>query len=304
MTVTLEIRHIVNANPSWARSQLGPLEDLRESVKQHGVQVPLLVLPDFLMVDGARRLVVAKELGMAYVPVRIVRSWNDVMKYFRPIEADCLPMDWPDLISFWYVVLNEINKKHRQGVALKTRRSGLQPIKKPVYSAFIKDVAALYGCDATHVKTLRDYVRRIQTHSDTYPYFVGTVMATLPTGEAARDLTKTRILKTAFENLVSGRMTEREAVDVFHRRLGGERAKLPYREPKRPDQTTRTTSFDQITTFTEMVEGLATEANGLHNFKLESADIDKIVMRLKSAITIINRMRRRLEAVNQNGEGK
>ncbi len=50
--------------PSW--------EMLRQLLKESGVRDPLLVLPDGRVVDGVHRLELARMLGLAEVPVRIV----------------------------------------------------------------------------------------------------------------------------------------------------------------------------------------------------------------------------------------
>ena len=50
--------------PSW--------EMLRQLLKESGVRDPLLILPDGRVVDGVHRLELARMLGLAEVPVRIV----------------------------------------------------------------------------------------------------------------------------------------------------------------------------------------------------------------------------------------
>ena len=50
------------------------MEELRESIKQHGILEPLLVAKvddNYILIDGLHRMLVAKELGMDKVPVII-----------------------------------------------------------------------------------------------------------------------------------------------------------------------------------------------------------------------------------------
>ena len=62
-------------------SQLDPeiLDELRESIKEHGILEPLLVARvegKYVLIDGLHRLVIAKELGMDKVPC-VVREMRE-----------------------------------------------------------------------------------------------------------------------------------------------------------------------------------------------------------------------------------
>jgi ParB/Sulfiredoxin domain len=65
--------------PSWRM--------LKHLLKESGVREPLLILPDGQVVDGVHRLALARALGLAEVPVRVLR-WSA-----RLSEADRLRLD-------------------------------------------------------------------------------------------------------------------------------------------------------------------------------------------------------------------
>jgi hypothetical protein len=47
-------------------------QHLRQDIARHGVRTPLTILPDGDVIDGGHRLELARELGLASVPVRLV----------------------------------------------------------------------------------------------------------------------------------------------------------------------------------------------------------------------------------------
>jgi ParB-like nuclease family protein len=91
--VSMPIKDIVNANPAWVRDDFGDMEQLTLSIRLRGIQLPVLVTPDKLMIDGARRLFSARELGATTIPVKVAHSWGQVVEYFiqaRRMEAEGL----------------------------------------------------------------------------------------------------------------------------------------------------------------------------------------------------------------------
>lgn len=301
MAAELEIRHILNANPAYARSDLGPLDSLTKSIEAHGIRVPLLIKPDFFLIDGARRLVVAKRLGLKTVPVRMIQTWDELLKYFKPAESSCLPMNWPDLIEYWYTSLEPIYRQIRTFNTVQSRRRGTTE-KKPLYSKFIIDLATLYKTTPSAIKMTRDYVKRLQSKQEIYPYFCTEVLARLPTGEAARDLTQSKYIKMTIENVVNGRFTQEKGITVFTRRLSGElyissshngRGGTP--PAAAPDRSALVRSFNEVNTLADMIENLATESEAFRNFDLTRPEGEKVLARIKSAVSTITRMRRRLE---------
>lgn len=306
MPAELEIRHIRNANPTSVRSDLGPLEELIASIKKNGIQVPILLKEDFLVIDGARRLASAEALKHKTVPIIICHTWEDVAKHLRPSEPDCLPMDWPDLVAFWYDVLAPIHQQAARAAAVVTRRSGATPAQqdRPIYSGYILELAQIYGTQPTFIKTMRDYIHRLEIRKAEFPLFYEGVYKALPHGEAARDLTQIRILKSCIENLVNGFTDEEYALDVFRRRMAGEhvsRRESGARTKPTVNMTPRT--IESLMVFVDMIESLSHEASLFNNFKVTQQEADQVIARIRRAVTPISRMRKRLYQATR-GEGK
>lgn len=65
------------------RRELGDLSDLRASMGELGLLSPLVVTPDLTLVAGQRRLEVARQLGWAYVDVRVVADLGSASELLR-----------------------------------------------------------------------------------------------------------------------------------------------------------------------------------------------------------------------------
>lgn len=92
----LPIRDILNANPTWMRSDFGDLNPLMDSMKERGIVVPLLLDTSFLALDGGRRTVAAKKLGWTEVPVTVTDDWYKAIVAFkraRRAESMGLPFE-------------------------------------------------------------------------------------------------------------------------------------------------------------------------------------------------------------------
>jgi ParB family chromosome partitioning protein len=66
--ITVGVRH---------RHDLGDLQDLTESIEQHGLLQPVTVTPDGTLICGARRLAALKRLGHRRVPVWVRSGLSD-----------------------------------------------------------------------------------------------------------------------------------------------------------------------------------------------------------------------------------
>ncbi len=79
-----------------ARKDLGDLESLANSMKEHGLLHPIVITPQRRLVAGLRRIAAARVLGWAEIPVTEVdvedmlsaeRDENEIRKAFTPSEA-------------------------------------------------------------------------------------------------------------------------------------------------------------------------------------------------------------------------
>jgi len=107
--VCLPLQDVFNANSTWIRKDPGSgTMKLRESLRRDGMLLPILLRPDFRVIDGARRLFAAQELGWSEVPVLVTDNWVDVIAHFervRKLEEDessaasllRAPMSWIEI---------------------------------------------------------------------------------------------------------------------------------------------------------------------------------------------------------------
>jgi hypothetical protein len=299
MTTMLAIKFIEHANPAWARSQIGPLADLKADIKKNGIQQPILIKRDFLMIDGARRLVAAKALHMADVPVTYCDNWATVMAEFHPNRPDCLPMDWPDLLDFWVNVLKPMQTETRWERAIATRRTNAaigERAGNPVYSQFLLDLAKIYEVEPATVKILRDTMSKLRKERDRFPKFVDGVLATLPSGEAARELLKGVAIKSLFERVIAGSLSEDEGLVMFGVKMRQEPMKAVKRaSPIRFDPTAPATTLAQLESLVEILERVGPQASEFVNFKIEHDDIIALSQRMGHVLSQLSGMRRRLD---------
>jgi len=81
----LELSDIAYKPASWFRENpanaiFRPLKseaylaDLKRTIKKHGIVTPLVAMPDGLLIQGESRLLVARKLGIAKIPVMLILS--------------------------------------------------------------------------------------------------------------------------------------------------------------------------------------------------------------------------------------
>jgi len=69
VVTTVAIADIV---PCHHKKNLGDISELVESIRQHGLQEPIVITPTYRVVDGMKRLEACKQLGWTTIPARIV----------------------------------------------------------------------------------------------------------------------------------------------------------------------------------------------------------------------------------------
>ncbi len=76
------LKTIFDANPRAIRDDLGDLGELSASMDQEGLKVPIVLTPDFRIIDGARRLQVAYELGWTEIWAVATDTWDTIAGIF------------------------------------------------------------------------------------------------------------------------------------------------------------------------------------------------------------------------------
>lgn len=303
----LDVKYIKNANPKWARMDLGPLAALTSDIKQHGIVTPLLVKPDFLMIDGARRFTVALSLKEHAVPVTIIDSWELLVEHFKPAALDALPMEWLDLLGFFDNVLKPIYDAHRYQNGVVTRRHNEETGEASLrhgYSAFTHCLAQLYGTAPSTIKLLRDYFVKLHRTSGQFPVFYKGLLGLLPTGEAARDLAQSRFIKSLLERLMEGSVTEEEALTIFSMRLRQGTARRSYERvsPVRFDPQAKQISHAKVDNLLTKLEEVAFQATEFLNFSVTPEELAELQQRITTSLSQIMGLRRRMETATRNQE--
>jgi len=158
----LTVRSILDQNPVWVRAQLPDDTNLLADIKKNGMLLPVLLTEDWQVVDGARRMEVARKLGWDVVPVLIDPSWDDVKKYFEQARAQdsylglSVAMSWMELADVWGGPLTQLYVKERYARAAHTRRHNLPAARREDgVTAYNLEVAQMYGYGGTAVKEIR-----------------------------------------------------------------------------------------------------------------------------------------------------
>jgi ParB-like nuclease domain len=333
--VRLPIQDIRNANPVWLRSadNLQPLDALAKSIQKHGMLLPVLVRPDFVMLDGARRLLAAEKLGWTEVPVIVANSWTIVLRYYEQlnkIEAETpgsfnKQLRWSELDELWSVLLKPIQHDQRMAQAVnerrrraKLRQQGLPETEVKhndsdnAYTGYVKDIADMFQIRPIHVKLVRDIFHSRRELKDT-PGIEGPFERLLRMAEGLGIQTSSTMRQ--FTRNVRGGMAIKDATERAEHSLNNS-FKAPWRRALRPEDAANSElpeaivhtpiSNDKVQALTKLVDQLSLESARFHVFEPNvNLDVAKqISATIRTAVNRINAMRRRLEAHGDSLQGE
>lgn len=314
MTVThLTIKHITDSNAAWARSDLGPLDQLVSSIRKHGVRKPVLIQEDFLMLDGARRLVAAQKAGLTVLPVIICRTWADLVDNFHPTDADALPFDWVDLPDLWGITFRGLQYRQQRLNAGVTRKATIAAAAGNVsidddaystYSRYTHELADIYKVEPSTIKLLRDYLSRMKKMREEFPTLVDGLYSRFPTGEDARDLTRCRYIKSIIERVRRGELSEQDGLVLYDIRTKDTGPTFTYRRARSRDATVdasaKPVTLNQLEKMVTVLEQVAITADGFRNFNNSNLEaVQNCITRISESVSFITSMRRRLETVTR-----
>ena len=175
-TPRLPIKTLFNANPAWLRGsddELGDLADLRASMmgSWESLKVPVLVKPDYLVLDGARRIVVASDLGWDDIPVTIVHNWDEAYERFvatRKAEAaglPSLPMDMfalGRLITILRAMYGPRRDQYIRETGAKNRAADIKsPPRERSISIFDQNLVDMLGIRTSTLKAYRNILSSV-----------------------------------------------------------------------------------------------------------------------------------------------
>lgn len=172
--VRLPIAQILNSNLAWVRRDVTSDisknldDDLTRSLQVEGMKLPILLTPDLVVADGARRLMRARALGWREVPVTITSDWDVVRAHYakaRELEAQGephMPMSWGELIDLIHGPINELYNRRRleRGRETRARNQKLRAqglaIPPQQKHDFIGDVAEALGWRRGDLRSIRE----------------------------------------------------------------------------------------------------------------------------------------------------
>lgn len=254
---TLPTRTVLNSNLSWVRGEnMGDLDSLHADIKERGLQLPILLMPDFQVIDGARRLLTVDSIGHKEVPVFIATEWGGVVKYYKEVRRLAakdrtlrpMPMGWYELDYLIGTVLFAAYGSERTRNRLeqeKSRQRGQVHDALPKYNDVMADVL---GIDLAYLRRIREAVAAVRTASGISAEHEAAARR-LVQGGIDGTLGPTRMIGT-LRDLVAGRTSPDGAMALRH-------------ELSPPRQTAQTIKPDEprlagLKTIQAIVDGLAT----------------------------------------------
>lgn len=309
---TLPVSSLVGANLAWVRSDFGPMEDLITDVKAHGVKQPILVAPDYLVLDGARRLVAASQAGTQYATIIICHTWEIFVDNFKPMEPDAYPMTWLEIGDLINRVLRPIYQEYRYRTANLTRdlrREGKLPtpenpnIRQYNYSNFMVAVAGLLEVQPVHLKMLTDNVKTLHDLQATDPAVVGILAGAISemSPEHRRDLSLIRVLKTVLHRYKRGTLNHAEAGNLLTAQVQASGAMGYARRKKNMlDEEAPVIALGVVRSFAELLNTVCAQGDDFRNFRpttqYQKQEFKRAYESIVTSTGKLYRLRRRMES--------
>jgi len=306
----MPIRDILWSNPEWFRISVGDVEPLSRSIKEQGLQVPILLTEDLLVLDGARRIMAYMSMGRKEIPVVVTNDWDRVIEHLehtRTVEASGLPfehMQWDDLETLWRVGIIPLYQPTKTAKMLAARKKGRKPSQPaergdvPVNSALgrafameqstaraLRDTfAALRGIEEKYAptddqkKSLRMLIRQVETKSPG-----GKFTGIYGIRNLLREFSKGHIPLDEAANLVESREPSRR------------RARDQVRVWERNRRENPPTESEIVENFVRVITQFGEEAQRFQNFE-SSLNVEPLTGQIRTAVNRFNALRRRLES--------
>lgn len=166
---TYPIRNILNVNWTWVRKNVAGTEEQRnelaDSLNRDGMLLPVLLRKDLVVVDGARRLLVAREdLGWNQVPVLITDDWARATQHYADavkLAAEGyphVPMDWFELAELCTEILPKVYDKRREELTDQFYQNKIQGTPTRKIPHYTRGLAELLGIPFSQLNLIREMV--------------------------------------------------------------------------------------------------------------------------------------------------
>lgn len=317
-TAQLDIQTILNSNASWVRRDFGPMDELVESIKAEGIKTPILIAGDYLVYDGARRLMAAKTLGRDMIPVQFCRSWVSLLAGM--IDAhnakDTYPMTWFELRDLWDRLLKPVHEVYRRYSATASRRRNRidgTMHQERAYSGFTTDLAKIYEVTPANLKLLRDALHRLELLRATEPEWVEELTTVIEeVNTHGRYIIQARVLKNVLEWVSQNKYTQEQGLRLFRSQLQTAPIDRPMRN-RRPGLKPPAKSLSinpnapmvplsAIKNFADLLAQVTQQGDAIRNFNVTvrwRSDYLAEIESINTSIRRLYRLRRRLESAFQ-----
>jgi hypothetical protein len=302
----LPLRDILNANPAWFRGEITDLDDLAASIKKVGLKVPVLLTRDLVMIDGARRVMAYKKLGLDNIPVILTDNWDEVVDYYmslRKHEAAGLPyqrMKWEELDQLWRIGLVPLYLPKRYESQRRTLTAKKRGEPRPAPTMGVNhDLGPMFGMAEGAVKAIRDLfasLRRVRDARSKQAVQEAERLINLVEGRNEHGGTEgIYSLRNDLRDLASGKLS---AIELKHRvegRIHGRQAPINriQRQYNRELRVPKSES-QEVIDFCGVVTHFGDEAERLRTFDV-NLNVEPLVKQLRTTVNRLNALRRRLE---------
>ncbi len=311
----MPIRDILWSNPEWFRSSLGDVEPLTKSIKGQGLQVPILVTEDLLVIDGARRITAYTSMGRKEIPVVVSSDWDQVIGHLertRVAEATGLPfeyMDWEDLDTLWRLAIVPLYGPKKITHMLDTRKAKksqpgpreIGPRPRPGTFAVNDALGRAFAIDPAAIKTLRDAFAALRAIEEKYHPSNAQKKALRALITQVEDANPRGLfkgiygLRNVLREFSKGTLSLDEIQNVTKARGTSERPKNRVGVWESNRRRNPPTESEIITNFCTVLTQFGEEAQRLQRFD-EDLDAEPLTKQLRTAVNRFNALRRRLES--------
>jgi len=317
----MPIRDILWSNPEWFRTSVGDVQSLSLSIKERGLQVPILVTEDLLVLDGARRITAYMSLGRKEIPVVVTNDWDRIIGHLertRAAEAAGLPfeyMSWEDLDTLWrlgVVPLYKPTKIAKMVKAVAAKKNGKEPeVRRPRGDVAVNSaLGRAFAMDQATVKALRDLFAAIKGIEERYRptddqskalrMLIRQVEAKNPNGT----FTGIHGLRTLLREFSKGEIPLEQLAEVLEtRELAGRRPRDQVRGWERRRRDHVPTDDQVIANFCRVISQFGEESLRFESFE-PSLNTEPLTSQIRTTVNRLNALRRRLERATQSTEGE
>jgi hypothetical protein len=174
--VGVPIHLIVNANPGWVRDDVRRTDvaDLYRSIREHGLQHPILLDPTYQVIDGGRRVQAFVNLGLTEIPAISTNKWTVLRD--RMTAERATDNVWPHMSLTWREAMRFYDMcSPIYGRSLRAKEKGMTPSRRLTvgpgtgYSALSRDISAMIGMNPSHLVSVQQMATQIKYVQEQFP---------------------------------------------------------------------------------------------------------------------------------------